>query len=294
MTAAADQGRDHSMKSFSFSHDPRIAEQEMHAIIFYLTAFGYIDGDFDDAERAFVRDYVAKLVQRRAADAGLDAATTADVVPRLTEHFHEVLASIDAEIAALFTESVGEGEEQSQFVLAKLKLRCFELFKQFDEDNRARLLSTVDALMHADGVVHPNEVAFRDELSQLLTEPMEFDDADIEDVPAGAVVIGEALSLAPRLDDHPFLKMAEWPYASDAATFSDAVAGRPRADARRHGQARAAGGGGRRAPRRRGRRDGLRGAGALPRRARLRACRPGPAARTSCSSSATCTAATRA
>jgi hypothetical protein len=208
------------MESFSFSHDPKTAEQEMHAIIFYLTSFGYIDGEFDEAERAFVRDYVAKLVELRAAQAGFDAEATADVVPRLTEHFHEVLAAIDAEIQSLFTESVGEGEESSQFVFAKLKLRCFELFKRFDEENRARLLSTVDALMYADGKVHPNELAFRNELYRLLMEPMEFDDADLEDVPAGAVVIGEALSLAPRVDDHPFLKNSEWAYATDAATFS--------------------------------------------------------------------------
>jgi len=141
-------------------------------------------------------------------------------VPRLTEHFLEVMASIDAEIQTLFTESVGEGEDTAQFVTAKLKLRCFELFKRFDEDNRARLLSTVDALMYADGVVHPNEMAFRNELYRLLTQPMEFDDAELEDVPAGAVVIGEALSLSPREADHPFLKNAEWQYATDAATFT--------------------------------------------------------------------------
>jgi hypothetical protein len=207
------------MESFSFSRDPRTAEQEMHAVIFYLTAFGYVDGDFDQAERAFVKDYIAELVERRAADAGLDAETTADVVPRLAEHFHEVMTSIDAEIRTLFTESVGEGEDTAQFVLAKLKLRCFELFKRFDEDNRARLLSTVDALMYADGVVHPNEMAFRNELYRLLTVPMEFDDADIEDVPSGAVVIGDALSLSPRVADHPFLQRTEWRYASDPTTF---------------------------------------------------------------------------
>jgi uncharacterized tellurite resistance protein B-like protein len=209
------------MQSFSFSHDPRAAEQEMHAIIFYLTSFGYIDGDFDDAERTFVRDYIGKLVQMRAADAGLDAADSADVVPRLTEHFHEVMASIETEVQALFTESVGEGEESSQFVLAKLKLRCFELFKRFDEENRMRLLSTVDELMYADGVVHPSEMAFRNQLYRLLGEPMVFDDADIEDVPAGAVVIGEAKTLAPREADHPFLKNAEWQYATDRATFTE-------------------------------------------------------------------------
>jgi hypothetical protein len=49
---------------------------------------------------------------------------------------------------------------------------------------------------------------------------MEFDDADLEDVPAGAVVIGDALSLAPRVADHPFLKSSEWQYASDPEIFN--------------------------------------------------------------------------
>ena len=38
----------------AFSDDPQVAEQQMHAIIFYLTTFGYIDGDFDLSEKEFV------------------------------------------------------------------------------------------------------------------------------------------------------------------------------------------------------------------------------------------------
>jgi hypothetical protein len=207
------------MSSFTFSHDPRVAEEQMHAVIFYLTTFGYVDGDFDVAERAFIRDYVGKLVERRARDAGLDDAARADVVPRLVAHFDEVLAGIDDEIKALFTESVAEGEDHARFVIAKLKLRCFEIFTRLDEENRAGLLAVVDELMLADGKVHPSEAAFRDELHRLLHEPIPVDDADIEDVPEGAVVMGEAQALAPREQDHPFLRSAEWPFARDADTF---------------------------------------------------------------------------
>src|SRR5205814_696736 len=102
---------------------------------------------------------------------------------------------------------------------AKLKLRCFELFKNFDEDNRRNLLATVDELMNADGVVHPNEQQFRDELFALLTAPIEIDEVDLEAVEAGAVVIDAAKRVAPRELDHPFLKASEVDYASDAATF---------------------------------------------------------------------------
>ena len=50
----------------TFHADPHVAEQQMRAIIFYLTAFGYIDGDFDASEKRYVKDYVGKLVVQRA------------------------------------------------------------------------------------------------------------------------------------------------------------------------------------------------------------------------------------
>jgi hypothetical protein len=53
----------------SFSKEPKIAEQQMHAIIYYLTAFGYADGDFDAAERGFIRGFIARLVAGRADQA---------------------------------------------------------------------------------------------------------------------------------------------------------------------------------------------------------------------------------
>src|SRR5262249_16327916 len=136
-----------------FSKDGRVAEKEMHTIIFSLTAFGYIDGDFDASEKTFIRDYIGKLVHHRASDAlGGATGASADLIERWTNHFHEVLDEVDNQIQGYFTESVGEGEETKDFVLAKLKLRCFELFCSFDEDNRGKLLACVDELMHADGV----------------------------------------------------------------------------------------------------------------------------------------------
>ncbi|MGH7437795.1 MAG: metallophosphoesterase family protein [Polyangiaceae bacterium] len=204
-----------------FSTDSKVAEQQMHAVIFYLTAFGYIDGDFDDSEKAFIRDYVGKLVEQRARDAlGDDLAEHRDIIERWTKHFLEVFESVDTEILGHFTESVAEGENTQQFVLAKIKLRCFELFKQFDEENRQALLGTVDVLMMADGVVHPNEQQFRDELLALLQAPMELDDLDIETVEKGSIVIAPATKLGLREMDHPFFKRGEIDYAKDPVTFA--------------------------------------------------------------------------
>ena len=203
-----------------FSTDGTVAERQMKAIIFSLTAFGYIDGDFDTSEKDYIKAYIEKLVEQRARDVlGQDISGHKDAVDKSTRHFHEELEVVDHQIQLWFTESVPEGEDPLQFVMAKLKLRAFELFQGFDEDNRAALLATVDELMHADGVVHPNEMKFRNELYRLLTTPIEVDELEIEPLEEGAVVIDAARSLKARDVDHPFLKNFEWDYDKDPRKF---------------------------------------------------------------------------
>ena len=104
------------------------------------------------------------------------------------------------------------------FVLAKLKLRAFELFRRFDEAVRGELLATVDELMHADGRVHPSEAKFRAELAALLEEPVELDDTDLEPLEEGSVVIHDVKQLLPREFDHPFLQRFEWKSPRRATT----------------------------------------------------------------------------
>src|SRR5687767_12708972 len=95
-----------------FSTNPDVAEQQMRAIIFYLTAFGYIDGTFDRSEKSYVKGYIRKLVEARAADGmpGVAAAVRKDVVDRFTGHFHEVFEEIDRGVRDLFTEVVASDE----------------------------------------------------------------------------------------------------------------------------------------------------------------------------------------
>jgi len=205
----------------SFSPDPVIAEQQMHAIIYYLTAFAYIDGDFDLSEKGFIEVYIRDLVDHRARDAmkDTDEAVLKDVVSRWTQHFHEVFNDVDHQIRGHFDEPVADGEDQAQFVRAKLKLRCFELFNGFDEDNRGLLLSTVDELMHADGTIHPDEQQFRDELEALLTAPIDLDDGEFEALEEGAVVIDTAAKLDSPEADPPFFKKHEFDYSANQETF---------------------------------------------------------------------------
>jgi hypothetical protein len=74
--------------------------------------------------------------------------------------------------------------------------------------------------MMADGVVHPNEQQFRDELLALLSVPIELDDLEIETVEQGSVVITPATKLGLRELDHPFFKRGEIDYAKDPVTFA--------------------------------------------------------------------------
>src|SRR4029078_9885370 len=69
-----------------FSQDGATPDKQMRAVIFYLTTFGYIDGDFDDAEKEFVRNYVRKLIEHRVHDAvpESDQKLRAELVSKFT------------------------------------------------------------------------------------------------------------------------------------------------------------------------------------------------------------------
>lgn len=201
----------------TFSADPDVAEQQMNAIIFYLTAFGYIDGQFDFTEKTFVRIYIRQLVTARAelAMPGADARTRDDVVARFTAHFHEVFEHIDRGVRDLFDEAVADGEDVEKFVYAKLKLRSYEIFHSFDRANQHELLATIDELIYADGSAHPAEHKFRGELEALLGAETPLTVEDVEEIPHGTLAIAGPAALLPRLEDHPFFTTFEHHYSAD-------------------------------------------------------------------------------
>lgn len=202
----------------TFSTNPEAAEQQMHAIIFYLTAFGYIDGDFDFTEKTFIRIYIRQLVLARANAlmANADAKTRDEIVNKFVAHFHEVFEHIDRSIKELFDEAVAEGENTESFVYAKLKLRSYEIFHSFDRENQQELLRTIDELIYADGSAHPAEQKFRKELDGLLCNaaPLSVDDIEIlKD--QNRVVLGGPAAVAVQREDHPFLAGLESHYSAD-------------------------------------------------------------------------------
>jgi hypothetical protein len=203
----------------NFSSDPYIAESQMRAIIQHLVAFAYIDADFDPAERRFIEDHIAALVEKRARSVLGDRPLSQDILDKWTRHFREVMQEIDHGIQTYFQESVAHGETTEQFVLSRLKLGCFELLSRFDEEGQREILSTVEDLMQADGVVHPNEVAFRDEIVRLIHSAEEVGEAELQPIEEGEVIIGDTQRPRAAMTNHPFLSQHEWDFSRDRETF---------------------------------------------------------------------------
>jgi len=213
----------------TFSTNPDVAEQQMNAIIFYLTAFGYIDGEFDFTEKTFVRIYIRQLVGARARAMMPDAEPEArdEIIQRFVNHFLEVFEEIDHSVKELFDEAVADGEDVEKFVYAKLKLKSYEIFQTFDEANQRELLSTVDELIYADGSVHPAEDKFRKELEALLhtATATPLDSGEYEVVrDQNRVAIEGPAALRSRHENHPFFASFEQHYSADPARIRTQIA----------------------------------------------------------------------
>ena len=207
-----------------FSADPKVAEHQMEALIFSLTSFGYIDGDFDQSEKDLIKQTIAKLVERRV-DTGMPNAephVRQDLITRFTAHFVEKFEQIDAGIEEFFNDPVAKDEDRDTYVHGKLKQRCFELFEGFDRENQEAILESVDELIEADGELHPAELQFRGELVALLESDVSFE-------LVGAMVEGPAASILPPAqipasDDHPFFQQFEFHYSANPGKIGKQVA----------------------------------------------------------------------
>ncbi|PCC72769.1 Calcineurin-like phosphoesterase [Nannocystis exedens] len=196
--------------------DPAIAEQQIEALIFYLTTLGYIDSEFDLREKAFVRAFLRELVTARIDEGGpLDPELRFERIENQHEHYVQRFQEIDREIKNLLTEAVADGEDPQRFVVSQLKLRCFEMFRELDEANRKGLLAVVDRFIEADGQVHPDEAAFRNDLAELLGAELILDDSALESV---SIEVRDPIQLAlPAQDNHPFFAKFEYHYSADPA-----------------------------------------------------------------------------
>lgn len=205
------------------SDDPRRAEEEMHALIFYLTTFGWIDGDFDAREKSFVRATISRLIAARArAQMGDVAADVhAEIVAKYSSHFHEVLESIDQSVQDLMAESVRESEDPNAFVHTKLKTRCYEILRSFEPAEQENLLSLIDELLSADGDTHPAELAFRAEMAALLEADLGVELEADDTTSVGRISVSDLRAVPAAGDDHAFFAPVEQHYSSDPKRISD-------------------------------------------------------------------------
>jgi hypothetical protein len=196
----------------NFSNDPQVAESQMQAVIFLMTTFGYIDGDFDQREKEFVRERIRTLVKTRVDGAKItDAIVRAELVDKFTTHFQEVFEQIDARVRDLTNEPVAAGEDPSAFVHARLKQQCLELMQGFDKPGQEALLAGIDELLMADGEAHPAEVQFRSELAAFLEADLGLE--VVEEGEGASHVTIEAVVDLPRAGSvHPFFEPFEQHY----------------------------------------------------------------------------------
>lgn len=207
----------------SLSADPKIAEQQMIGLIYTLTTFGYIDGDFDERERAYVRDYITRVITAHAATTlGHEAQEVRDeATERYQTHFQRVFERMDRQIQNLWHEEVPEGESQADFVRARLELRCYEIFKCFNVNEQRGLLATVDELLMADGVAHPEEKRFRQKLEEILLVTVDVDADPWSEAPN--VVVGPLVKMPSEGRNHPFFKDIEVPYPAKKGPELDRI-----------------------------------------------------------------------
>lgn len=201
-----------------FSRDPRESERQIQAIILYLTAFGYVDGEFDSSEKAFIREYIAKIVAHKLgqneAYQSLPPEALNQIRQEQEEHYNQVFEMFDAGVQEDLTEAVTRDETPESFIRFRLKTKSFETFQSFDEENRSALMDVIDEFILADGVSHPAEVAFRNDLAELLETEILLDQEDLEIVPATLQVTGEVPREVAE-PDHPLLRKVEVDYSTD-------------------------------------------------------------------------------
>lgn len=154
----------------TLSSEPDVARQQMLGFILYLAAYAGVDGDFDDSEREFIRRAIRGALEERYGEllADAPAALREDTINRLQGHFEGVLDRTANEIEEMTTESVAQAEDNADYVLSRLKVRCYEVLQTLDGAHQKQLIAAAEELIGADGLVHAAEQALHDELAALL------------------------------------------------------------------------------------------------------------------------------
>jgi hypothetical protein len=201
----------------SFSADPEEALREMDAVLYCLTAFGYIDGEFDRNEKEYIEEFILSLAESYEPDDSTPAGRSrrAALVDKLDRKFDR----IDRELAGMWDEPTAEGERAPAFVRNRMKIRCYEILERFPEQDRRTLMQAVDDLLMADGDAHPEEIAFRDELRLIMEGTHTSGTPQLHEADRGSwgnyIVVHEQVARPKTNGNHPWLTKLERPFAPE-------------------------------------------------------------------------------
>ncbi len=197
-----------------FSSDPNVADEELRGVILFLVTLGYVDGEFDTREQSFIRGKIADLVQERVRVTPGSAADREKLTEEGTTYFFGFYDEVAKRVDGLFAEAVEQTENAAAYVLANLKVRCLEVLARLTKPSQYSLLSMLDQLILADGVVHPAESQFREEIAALISEEVEVNLGDLL-APVRNIEIRANVQLSHKPVAHPFFASTEIHYSKD-------------------------------------------------------------------------------
>ena len=191
------------------------ADQDAHvvAVIDLLLTIGYIDGQLQEDEQAFIRHYLGRLVEHVAEP------ETADEWRGRAEAAY---TRLDAEIAGLAAEVVAAGDDR--YVPTRLKVRAVALFRGFSPADQRIALELLNAVAHTDGTVSPEERELHDELLAYFHAAPKLPEAAAAE-PAEILRIDPPQPLALEVLGHPWLDVLEQRYSADPATLHAQLGG---------------------------------------------------------------------
>ncbi len=178
------------------------------SVVDLLLTIGYIDGTLHDDERAFIREYLERLVEHVAHPLDSKDAWRAQV--------DSVFGRLEGEIAAIAAEVVAA--DDAGYVRTRLKVRAVALFRAFSPADQRVALELLDAVIHTDGTVTDAERDLHDELlayfhaqpTLLVPQVTPPDDMLTIDLPLDVPLASMS---------HPWLDPLEQPYSADPATL---------------------------------------------------------------------------
>ena len=178
------------------------------SVVDLLLTIGYIDGTLHDDEKAFIHDYLGRLVDHVAHPLDSKEAWRAQI--------DSVYERLDSEIAAIAAEVVAA--DDASYVRTRLKVRAVALFRGFSPADQRVALELLNAVVHTDGTVTDAERELHDELLSYFHAQPTLLVPEVKP-PENMLTIDLPIDLPLAAMSHPWLDTLEQPYSADPTTL---------------------------------------------------------------------------